>query len=52
MMMTFILAFGIFALSALCLAVGVLVGRGPVTGSCGGSQVIDACPICERRHDP
>ena len=35
-MMTFLIAFAIFALAVLGLGLGLLLNRGPVQGSCGG----------------
>lgn len=35
-MITFVIAFALFALALLGLGVGLLFKRGPVQGSCGG----------------
>jgi hypothetical protein len=36
MMETFLLAFGLVLMSVLGLALGVILGRAPLKGSCGG----------------
>ena len=48
-MTTLLFAFGLMSLIVLAMTVGVLAGRKPISGSCGGlGQVgIDAeCEIC------
>jgi len=47
-MMTFVLAFVLIALSVLGMAVGVLLGRAPIAGSCGGLGTDAACAACPR----
>ena len=39
---------GVFLLVVLGMAVGVLAGRGPIKGSCGGISAMSGedCPIC------
>ncbi|NND37084.1 MAG: hypothetical protein HKN81_08110 [Gammaproteobacteria bacterium] len=39
------MTFLVFLLAVACLGLGVLVGREPLRGSCGGS----ACANCTRR---
>jgi len=46
-MMIFLLSFAVVALAILGLAAGVLIGRGPLKGSCGGDAVLRACPVCK-----
>ena len=43
----FFITFGIFLLVMAGLAVGLLVGRGPLKGSCGGNAVVRNCPACK-----
>lgn len=51
-MTTFLLSFGIFVLSGIGLAIGVLVGRDPIKGSCGGVScgVPGGCAGCLKTH--
>jgi hypothetical protein len=37
----FLVTFGIIVLLVLLMAVGVLFGRKPIAGSCGGYKVLD-----------
>ena len=46
--MTFVLAFVLIALSVLGMAAGVLLGRAPIAGSCGGLGAGTACAACTR----
>lgn len=50
-MTLFLFSFGIFALAGLGLAVGVLAGRGPIKGSCGGVScgVPGGCGACPNK---
>lgn len=50
-MITFILSMFVIGLSILGLAVGTLMGRGPVQGSCGGLSCGKrlACEGCTHR---
>ena len=51
-MLTFIASFLIIAAALLAMAVGVLFGRRPVTGSCGGLNRTGlgiACMFCVKR---
>jgi uncharacterized protein len=47
-MATLLFTFGFFLLMVAAMAVGVLAGRGPILGSCGGmSALLDSdCPVC------
>ena len=48
-MTTMILAFAVIGLIITAMAVGVLFGRKPITGSCGGMSAIGMvsdCDIC------
>ena len=45
-MTLFLLSFAVILLAILGLVVGVLLGRGPLKGSCGGDAVLKACPLC------
>lgn len=48
--MTWLLAFALMLLLVLAMAVGVIMGRKPIAGSCGGIANLgiekDECPIC------
>jgi hypothetical protein len=50
-MITFLLGLGIIGLAVLGLAVGVLFGRAPIRGSCGGIGCDEpgGCAACPRR---
>lgn len=45
-MSLFLLSFAVFGLAILGLAMGMLLGRGPLRGSCGGNAVLKSCPLC------
>ncbi len=45
-MTIFLLSFAVVLLAVGGLAVGLLLGRGPLRGSCGGNAVVSACPLC------
>lgn len=48
-MLTIVLAFGLMLLLVAAMAVGVLMGRKPISGSCGGMSALGmevACDIC------
>ena len=51
-MSTFLLAFTIILLAIGGLAIGVLFGRPPLKGSCGGASCITGvdCGACRARH--
>ncbi|MDD2885742.1 MAG: (Na+)-NQR maturation NqrM [Dechloromonas sp.] len=52
----FLVTFGIIVVIVLVMAVGVMFGRKPIAGSCGGYKAIDAdCAFgcknpCEKRQ--
>jgi hypothetical protein len=48
-MSTFIIVFAAMVLFIVAMAVGVLLGRKPISGSCGGMAAIgmeSACDVC------
>ena len=45
-MNVFLFSLIIFILVMLGIAVGVLKGRAPLRGSCGGNALVKNCPIC------
>tara|TARA_R110001606_G_scaffold151212_3_gene291626 strand:+ start:138 stop:371 length:234 start_codon:yes stop_codon:yes gene_type:complete len=48
-MLTIVLAFALMLLLVAAMAVGVLMGRKPISGSCGGMSALNmevACDIC------
>jgi len=48
-MLTIVLAFALMLLLVAAMAVGVLMGRKPISGSCGGMSSLGmevACDIC------
>lgn len=47
-MIEFVIGFAVIGLAIFGLGLGVLFGRGPLKGSCGGNAVIEACPMCKR----
>ena len=52
-METFLLAFGLVLLSVLGLALGVIFGRAPLKGSCGGIACATglSCRGCRKGED-
>ena len=46
-MQTVLISFVLFAIVVLLMSVGVLMGRKPVQGSCGGLNKIDGMDECE-----
>lgn len=46
-MSLFLPIFAIFVLAMLGLGAGVLLGRGPLKGSCGGDALVRNCPACD-----
>jgi len=51
-MATFILTFGLIAAAFIALSVGVIVGRAPIKGSCGGLACVPNadCAACPNNH--
>lgn len=51
-METIILSLGLILLSLVGLALGVIMGRAPIKGSCGGMACIKGadCAGCAKRH--
>lgn len=53
--MTWLLVFGIMLLVVAGMAIGVIMGRKPIAGSCGGIANLgiekDECPICGGNQD-
>ena len=45
-MLTFVLAFVLVTVAVLGMAAGVLLGRRPIAGSCGGLGASAACAAC------
>lgn len=45
-MTLFLFSFAVMVLAILGLGVGVLLGRAPLKGSCGGNAVLKICPLC------
>lgn len=50
-MTLFLLSFAVIVLAILGLAAGVLLGRGPLNGSCGGNAVLRTCPLCRPKEE-
>lgn len=51
-MIEFLIGFAVFVLVGLGLFLGVLFGRPPLKGSCGGNAVIKTCPLCKAGDPP
>ena len=47
-MLVYVISFVVFALAIGGLAVGLLAGRGPIRGTCGGLNNPDGCGACGR----
>lgn len=45
-MTLFLLSFAVIALAIAGLGAGILLGRAPLKGSCGGDAVVKVCPLC------
>lgn len=50
-MTLFLLSFAVIVLAILGLGAGLLLGRGPLKGSCGGDAVLKACPLCRPKGE-
>lgn len=50
-MTLFLLSFAVIVLAILGLGAGLLLGRGPLKGSCGGDAVLKACPLCRPKEE-
>lgn len=50
-MSVFVFSFAVTALAILGLATGVLLGRRPLRGSCGGNTVLQTCSLCGPREE-
>lgn len=50
-MLTFLLAVPLMILAVLGMALGVLAGRPPIRGSCGGLACRGACRSCPRKGE-
>lgn len=51
MMTMFLVTFGIMALAVAGMAIGVIFGREPIAGSCGGLNAVNgsgSCQSCSR----
>ena len=51
-MATFLLSVVVVLLAVAGLAVGRVLGRPPLRGSCGGLGCEGACSTCPKRRDP
>ena len=51
-MATFVLSFAVVALAVAGMAVGVLCGRRPIAGSCGGLNALDGGGGCSGCASP
>ncbi|MBP7777250.1 MAG: hypothetical protein KA371_08990 [Acidobacteria bacterium] len=49
-MSLFLFSFAVIALAILGLAAGLLLGRRPLSGSCGGNTVLRVCALCAPRR--
>lgn len=45
-MTIFLLSLAVILLAILGLGIGLLLGRGPLAGSCGGDVSVRNCPAC------
>ncbi|WP_299922581.1 (Na+)-NQR maturation NqrM [uncultured Pelagimonas sp.] len=54
-MSTFILAFGLFSIVMVGMAIGVILSGRTIKGSCGGLNAVegaDHCLVCKKEIDP
>jgi hypothetical protein len=49
-MILFLLSFAVIVLAIVGLGAGLLLGRGPLRGSCGGDAVLKACSLCRPKE--
>ena len=49
-MTLFILSFVVFAIAIAGLALGLMLGRGPLRSSCGGDSLVRLCGICRGKE--
>ncbi len=49
-MTLFLLSFAVLVLAAIGLGTGLLLGRGPLGGSCGGDAVLKVCAFCKGKE--
>jgi hypothetical protein len=49
-MTIFVLSLVIFILAIAGLGIGLMLGHGPLRGSCGGNAVIRTCRTCSRKE--
>lgn len=50
-MILFALSFFIIVLAIAGMAIGAMLGRGPLHGSCGGDTMINVCPLCTQKDE-
>lgn len=50
-MTLFLLSFAVILLAIVGLGAGVLLGRGPLRGSCGGNVALKVCPLCRPKAE-
>lgn len=50
-MTVFFLTLGLMVLVMAGLAIGVLSGREPLRGSCGGDRALRMCPVCNEEEE-
>ena len=53
-MIEFLFSFGILLASVIAMAIGVIKGRDPIAGSCGGMKGLNgdrACQFCDRKEN-
>ena len=53
-MIEFLFSFGILLASVIAMAIGVIKGRDPIAGSCGGLKSLNGdtgCQFCEKKEN-